>query len=86
MKYWLQTILKVETINLNNDYIGTAGYHAKDIAVIVLKDNVSVSIGVGPVCVDWSNKYYNIPYGAQGKVCLLNNLKKWNYDFLTVKY
>jgi len=42
----------------------------------VLKDNVSVSIGVGPVCVDWSNKYYNIPYGAQGKVCLLNNLKK----------
>ncbi|XP_060870975.1 modular serine protease-like isoform X2 [Metopolophium dirhodum] len=60
-------ILNVEIIYLNEGYFGPNGFHADDIAVIVLPNRVSISNGVSPVCVDWNSKY-TIPNGAQGKI------------------
>jgi len=62
----------VQTIYLKEDYYGYNRFYSDDIAVIVLKNRVSISSGVAPVCVDWSGKY-NVQNGAQGKVCLINN-------------
>jgi len=60
----------VETIYLKKDYHGQDGFHLNDIAVIVLKNRVSISIDVAPVCVDWNNRY-NVINGTQGKVGFL---------------
>ncbi|CAI6344828.1 unnamed protein product [Macrosiphum euphorbiae] len=60
-------IINVEMIHLNDDYYGPSGYHAADIAIIVLKDRVSFSNGVAPVCIDWNGKY-NIANGDRGKI------------------
>jgi hypothetical protein len=57
---------------MKKGYYGANGNHAEDIAVIVLKNKVPISAGVVPVCIDWSSRY-NVPIGAQGKVCLFNN-------------
>jgi hypothetical protein len=58
----------VETIYINENYYGANGFHAEDIAVIVLKNKVSISVGVAPACVDWGSKF-SVKNGAQGKVC-----------------
>uniref|UniRef100_A0A2S2NDB4 Mannan-binding lectin serine protease 2 n=1 Tax=Schizaphis graminum TaxID=13262 RepID=A0A2S2NDB4_SCHGA len=60
-------ILNVETIYLKDGYYGPNGFHAEDLAVIVLKNKVSISVGVAPVCVDWGSKF-SVPNGAQGKI------------------
>ncbi|XP_022182774.1 uncharacterized protein LOC111042453 isoform X2 [Myzus persicae] len=60
-------IFNVEMIHLNKDYHGPTGYHAKDIAIIVLQNRVYFSNGVAPVCMDWSGKY-NVVNGDHGKI------------------
>jgi hypothetical protein len=60
----------VKTVYLKENYYGANGFHAEDIAVIMLKNKVSISVGVAPVCVDWNSRY-NVTNGAQGKVCLI---------------
>jgi len=64
----------VKTIYIKENYYGTKGFHAEDIAVIMLKNKVSISVGVAPVCVDWNSRY-NVSNGAQGKVCLIIKYK-----------
>jgi len=59
----------VITVHLNEDYHGLSGFHADDIAIIVLQNRISFSIGVLPICVDWTG-INTIPNGAKGKVCL----------------
>eukprot|EP00102_Acyrthosiphon_pisum_P024655 XP_016661865.1 PREDICTED: limulus clotting factor C-like [Acyrthosiphon pisum] len=60
-------IMNVSMIHLNEGYNGPTGFHAEDIAVIVLQDRVSFSNGVSPACVDWNGEY-NIVNGDQGKI------------------
>ncbi|XP_029344854.1 mannan-binding lectin serine protease 2 [Acyrthosiphon pisum] len=60
-------IINVETVNLKEDYYGPAGFHAEDIAIIVLQNRVSFSNGVAPVCIDWDGKY-NVSNGDLGKM------------------
>ncbi|XP_060836526.1 modular serine protease-like isoform X1 [Rhopalosiphum padi] len=60
-------IMDVETIYIKENYYGANGFHAEDIAVIVLKNKVSISVGVAPACVDWTSKF-SVPNGAQGKI------------------
>lgn len=62
---------------MKEGYYGSSGFHADDIAVIVLPKLISISDGVAPVCVDWNSKY-NISNGAQGKV----NLSSYNLSYL----
>jgi len=59
--------VQVEKIHLNEDYYGPNGFHAKDIAIIVLIDKLFFSNGIAPVCIDW-NSEYNVVNGDQGKV------------------
>jgi len=59
--------VQVVLIHLNENYYGPTGFHAQDIAVIVLQSRVSFSNGVSPVCVDWKGNY-NVVNGDQGKV------------------
>ncbi|CAH1707794.1 unnamed protein product [Aphis gossypii] len=73
-------IMDVETIYLKESYYGSDGFHGEDIAVIVLKNKVIISIGAAPVCVDWSGNY-NIQNGAQGKVCMIKITIK---DFIII--
>jgi len=56
-------------IHLKDGYYGPTGYHAEDIAIIVLQNRVYFSNGVAPVCIDWNDKY-NVVNGDQGKVSL----------------
>lgn len=56
-------------IHLREGYYGPSGFHAEDIAVMVLKNRISFSNGVAPVCIDWSGKY-NVVNGDHGKVGL----------------
>jgi len=65
----LKRIVQVETVHLSEGYYGPLGFHAEDIAVIVLQNRVSFSNGVAPVCIDW-NGIYNVSNGDQGKVGL----------------
>ncbi|XP_022164235.1 uncharacterized protein LOC111029524, partial [Myzus persicae] len=44
-----------------------SGFHAEDIAIIVLRHRVSFSNGVAPICIDWNSKY-NVVNGDQGKI------------------
>ncbi|XP_029342388.1 uncharacterized protein LOC115033024 isoform X1 [Acyrthosiphon pisum] len=60
-------IINVETVHLNEGYYGPLGFHAEDIAIIVLQNRVSFSNGVAPVCIDWNGKY-NVVNGDQGKI------------------
>ena len=65
----------METVYLNEYYYGNSEFHADDIAIVVLRNRISFSIGVSPICVDWTGRN-TIPNGAEGKVCLsyyLNN-------------
>jgi len=59
----------VEIVYLKEGYNGPTGFHADDIAIIVLQNRVSFSNGVAPVCIDW-NGNYNVTNGVQGKVGL----------------
>ncbi|XP_029345047.1 uncharacterized protein LOC100574854 isoform X3 [Acyrthosiphon pisum] len=60
-------IINVETIHLKEGYYGPTGFHAEDIAIIVLENLVSFSNGVSPVCIDWNGEY-NVANGDQGKI------------------
>ncbi|XP_060881629.1 uncharacterized protein LOC132953090 [Metopolophium dirhodum] len=60
-------IINVETVNLKEHYYGPVGFHAEDIAIIVLQNRVSFSNGVAPVCIDWDGKY-NVSNGDLGKM------------------
>ncbi|XP_016661869.1 uncharacterized protein LOC100160377 isoform X2 [Acyrthosiphon pisum] len=60
-------MINVETVHLNEGYYGPLGFHAEDIAIIVLQNRVSFSNGVAPVCIDWNGKY-NVANGDQGKI------------------
>ncbi|XP_016655839.1 limulus clotting factor C-like isoform X2 [Acyrthosiphon pisum] len=60
-------IINVETIHLKEGYYGPTGFHAEDIAIIVLQNLVSFSNGVSPICIDWNGKY-NVANGDQGKI------------------
>jgi len=70
-------------IYLNEGYYGRIGFHADDIATIVLKDRISISNGVAPVCIDWKGKY-NIVNGDQGKVGLYYYLNSKIVIYITV--
>ncbi|XP_050434792.1 modular serine protease-like isoform X2 [Adelges cooleyi] len=50
-------IVDVERIHIESKYYGSSGFHAEDIAVIVLPIKVTISIAVSPVCVDWKVRY-----------------------------
>jgi len=54
-------------IHLSESYYGPTGFHAADIAIIVLQNRIPFSNGVAPVCMDWDGKY-NVKNGDRGKV------------------
>lgn len=58
-------------IYLREGYYGSSGYHAEDLAIIVLSSKVTLSNVVLPVCVDWSKKY-SVLNGSIGKVNLFS--------------
>ncbi|XP_060881631.1 uncharacterized protein LOC132953091 isoform X2 [Metopolophium dirhodum] len=60
-------IMNVEIIYLKEGYNGPTGFHAEDIAFIVLQNRVSFNNDVLPVCIDWNGKY-NVVNGDQGKI------------------
>ncbi|CAI6368896.1 unnamed protein product [Macrosiphum euphorbiae] len=60
-------IMNVEIIYLKEGYNGPTGFHAEDIAIIVLQNRVSFNNDVAPVCIDWNGKY-NVVNGDQGKI------------------
>ncbi|XP_060871702.1 uncharacterized protein LOC132945906 isoform X2 [Metopolophium dirhodum] len=60
-------IMNVEIVYLNEHYYGASGYYADDIAIIMLKTRISFSIGVTPVCVNWSG-INTITNGDEGKI------------------
>ncbi|CAI6344248.1 unnamed protein product [Macrosiphum euphorbiae] len=60
-------IINVDIVNLKEGYYGPTGFHAEDIAIIVLQNRISFSNGVAPVCIDW-NSIYNVSNGDQGKI------------------
>jgi len=65
----IKTIVQVETVHLHEEYHGYYWFHADDIAMVVLRNTISFSIRVSPVCVDWIG-INNISNGDIGKVCL----------------
>jgi len=58
-------------IYLKEGYYGASGYHAEDIAILVLPIKITMSNVVSPACVDWS-KRYSISNGSVGKVNLFS--------------
>ncbi|KAE9526497.1 hypothetical protein AGLY_013145 [Aphis glycines] len=60
-------IMNVEIIYINEYYNGVSDLHDHDIAVIVLSNRVSLSNGVGTICVDWNCKY-NVSTGDVGVI------------------
>jgi len=62
-------MMQVDMIHLKDGYLGVSGFHAQDIAIIVLQKVVSFNNGVAPACIDWNGKY-NVVNGDQGKVGL----------------
>jgi len=72
----------VELIYLKEGYYGSSGFHAEDLAIIVLSNKLKLSDVVMPVCVDWSTKY-SILNGSIGKVNLfITFIIYLNYDSL----
>jgi len=63
----MKTIIKVETIYLNEGY-NMDDYG--DIAVIVLENKFSFGNDISPICIDW-NSIYNMQTGDLGKVNML---------------
>ncbi|XP_026815140.1 modular serine protease-like isoform X2 [Rhopalosiphum maidis] len=62
-------MMDVKEIHLNRGYNGNDEARANDISVIVLKDKVTISAGVAPVCMDWNcAKVWQVPYGTRGKI------------------
>jgi len=59
----------VETVYLKERYKGHRVYYAEDIAIIVLKKEISFSNSVAPVCIDWNGEYNEVN-GEKGKVGL----------------
>eukprot|EP00102_Acyrthosiphon_pisum_P023897 XP_016661107.1 PREDICTED: low-density lipoprotein receptor-related protein isoform X4 [Acyrthosiphon pisum] len=59
-------IFDVGLIYLKEGYYGSSGFHAEDLAIIVLSNKLKLSDVVMPVCVDWS-KRYSVLNGAVGK-------------------
>ncbi|XP_029343825.1 modular serine protease isoform X2 [Acyrthosiphon pisum] len=72
-------IFDVGLIYLKEGYYGSSGFHAEDLAIIVLSNKLKLSDVVMPVCVDWS-KRYSVLNGAVGKGRLNNTA-----DFLPEK-
>ncbi|XP_050054368.1 modular serine protease-like [Aphis gossypii] len=60
-------IVDVGLIYLKEGYYGASGYHAEDLAILVLPIKITMSNVVSPVCMDWS-KRYSISNGSIGKV------------------
>ncbi|XP_001942568.2 modular serine protease-like [Acyrthosiphon pisum] len=60
-------IIDVDIVYLRESYYGVTGHLAEDIAVIVLKNRISFSTVVAPVCIDWNIKY-NVINGDKGKI------------------
>lgn len=60
-------------IYLKEGYYGASGYHAEDLAILVLPNKIMISNVVSPVCVDWS-KRYSISNGSIGKVNVLSTI------------
>lgn len=52
---------------MEQDYQGFESSYAYDIAILVLKTQVTISKIVSPACLDWAQTYF-IPNGLQGKV------------------
>lgn len=48
--------MQVKEIYLEDNYFGTPGRYANDLAIIVLTNDVSMSHFVLPVCIDWTAK------------------------------
>jgi len=72
----------VGLIYLREGYYGSTGFHAEDLAVIVLSAKITLSDVVMPVCVDWSTKYSALN-GSIGKVNLFSTFITYlNYDTL----
>jgi len=59
----------VETVYVKEAYNEEEGFHAENVAVIVLENKVLFSNDFAPVCIDWNSKY-NVHNGALGKVNL----------------
>jgi len=77
--------VQVETIHLNDGYYGIKGYHAGDIAIIVLQNKITFSNGVAPICIDWDDNY-NVINGEPGKVGLQYNLNDKIVINITLNY
>jgi len=67
----------VQLIYLREGYYGSSGYHAEDLAIIVLSNKITLSDVVLPVCVDWSKKY-SVLNGSIGKVNLFSTYLYYN--------
>jgi len=74
----------VGLIYLREGYYGLSGYHAEDLAIIVLSNEITLSDVVLPVCVDWSKKY-SVLNGTVGKVNFYSTFItiNLNYDALS---
>ncbi|CAI6345677.1 unnamed protein product [Macrosiphum euphorbiae] len=60
-------IINAEIVYLKAGYNGHIGSYAEDISIVVLKNRISFSTVVAPVCIDWKSKY-NLSNGDQGKI------------------
>lgn len=56
-------------IYLKDGYYGSSGFHAEDIAIIVLPVKVKISNVVLPVCMEWTATF-TVPNGSLGKVII----------------
>jgi len=70
--------MQVSMVHTKEGYNGPTGFHAEDIAIIVLEYRLSFTNGVLPVCIDWNGEY-NIANGDQGKVNLLYYIVLYSY-------
>ncbi|XP_060870828.1 transmembrane protease serine 9-like isoform X2 [Metopolophium dirhodum] len=60
-------IMNVEIVFLKEYYYGFSAFHAEDLAIIVLKNRISFSNSVAPICIDWNGKYNEVN-GGKGKI------------------
>jgi len=59
----------VDTIYLKETFFGVSGFYAEDVPIIVIKNRISFSYYVLPICIDWNEKYNQVN-GDRGKVSL----------------